>query len=119
MDAVNTALAELEAQCARLEPLIEAHDWSALDALVADMGRARHALTNAWESTEGQRTPEFEREAMLRARRVFEYRAWHLQRLQQYQSTVSDRLTLISKWKSYAKMVGSRPGRATLFSDVR
>jgi hypothetical protein len=113
-------MAELEAQCARLAPLVEVRDWRGLSKLTSDMARERHAMMNAWDAAASARTPQFEQEIRERIARVVEYRAWYLGRLEEYRGGVSERLSLISRWKAYARSIAGKPRRQpALFSDVR
>ncbi|HTV91732.1 MAG TPA: hypothetical protein VMG98_03355 [Verrucomicrobiae bacterium] len=100
--------------------MIDQHDWHGFERLLSDMGRARHAVQNAWEASQAERTAEFEAEIAARVRRVLEYREWQLRRLQQFNEETGGRLQLISRWKAYARSVaGRRQNRAALFTDVR
>lgn len=110
----------LEFQCKELGPLIDRCDWSGFEALLSQMGHARHVVMNAWEAAQPQRTPEFDEEIAGRVRHVLEYREWQLKRLQRFRDETGGRLQLISRWKSYARSVaGKRRSQAALFSDVR
>ncbi len=120
LQTIRTAVAELETQCAQLAAHIDAREWTQLENLLHEMGKARHALINAWEESAATRDPAFDREMSLRVRRVFEYRAWQIKRLHEYGTDVSGRLAVISQWKSYARSVAGKGGnRAALFSDLR
>jgi len=120
LDAVQSGVATLEAQCRDLGPLIDRLEWDGLDRLLSDMGRVRHELMNAWEATRDERTDEFSDEIAARIRRVLTYREWQLKRLQKLRDELGGRLTLVSRWKSYARSVaGRRQSRAALFTDVR
>lgn len=117
---MRSSVAVLEAQCRELGPMIDQHDWHGFERLLSDMGRARHAVQNAWEAAMSERTAEFDQEIAVRVRRVLEYREWQLQRLQRFNAETGGRLQLISRWKAYARSVaGRRQTRAALFSDVR
>ncbi len=110
----------LEGQCKELGPLIDRCDWPGFEALLTQMGRARHLVMNAWEAAQPERTPEFDDEIAARVRRVLEYREWQLKRLQRFSEETGGRLQLISRWKSYARSVaGKRRNQAALFSDIR
>jgi hypothetical protein len=120
LDDVRTGVAELEVQCRELGPLIDRRDWQRFETLLSDMGRARHAVMNAWEAAQSERTPEFDQEIAMRVRRVLEYREWQLKRLQRFQDESGGRLKLISRWKAYARAVaGRRPKAAAVFNDIR
>lgn len=111
---------ELEAQCRELGPMIDRRDWGGFERLLSDMGRARHAVMNAWEAAQSERTVEFDREIATRVRRVLEYREWQLRRLQRFQDESGERLQLISRWKAYARSVaGRRRQNAAILNDVR
>ena len=120
LDDVRTGVAELELQCRELGPLIDRRDWAAFEHLLSDMSRARHAVMNAWQAAEAERTPEFDSEIALRVRRVLEYREWQLRRLERFRDESGGRLQLISRWKAYARSVaGRRDKQASIFTDVR
>ncbi len=120
LDDVRSGVAALEAQCRELGPLIDQHDWHGFERLLSEMARARHAVQNAWEASEPERTPEFEAEIAARVRRVLEYREWQLARLQRFNDESGGRLQLISRWKAYARSVaGKRRNQSALFNDVR
>jgi hypothetical protein len=120
LDDVRSSVSVLEVQCKELGPLIDRCDWVAFEALLTQMGRARHLVMNAWEAAQPQRTPEFDEEIATRVRRVLEYREWQLKRLERFRDETGGRLQLISRWKSYARSVaGKRRNQAALFSDVR
>lgn len=120
LDEVRSGVAELEVQCRELGPLIDKRDWAEFERLLSDMGRARHAVMNAWEAAQPERTPEFDEEIAMRVRRVLEYREWQLKRLQRFQDESGGRLQLISRWKAYVRSVaGRRQPLAAIFNDVR
>jgi hypothetical protein len=120
LDDVRSCVAELEVQCRELGPVIDRRDWSAFAHLLSDMGRARHAVMNAWETAQPERTPEFDQEIATRVRRILEYREWQLKRLQRFQDESGGRLQLISRWKAYARSVaGRRRPNAAVLNDVR
>jgi hypothetical protein len=120
LDDVRSSLAELEVQCRALGPLIDRRDWTGFENLLSDMGRARHAVANAWLAAQAERTPEFDREIATRVKRVLEYREWQLKRLQRFQDESGGRLQLISRWKAYARsVVGRRQRQAAILNDVR
>jgi hypothetical protein len=116
---VRSKIAELEAHCAQLAALIDAQDWNGLESLLHEMGKTRHSLTDAWAAAQSERTPEVEKDIATRVRRVLEYRSWQLSRLRDFNAGVSERLGLLSKWKTYARAVGKQPNAAALFSDIR
>jgi hypothetical protein len=120
LEDVRSGVAELEVQCRDLGPIIDRRDWSAFESLLSDMGRARHAVMNAWEAARAERTPEFDHEIATRVRRVLEYREWQLKRLQRFQDESGGRLQLISRWKAYARSVaGRRRQNGAVLNDVR
>ncbi|MGD0967224.1 MAG: hypothetical protein ABR949_02955 [Candidatus Aquilonibacter sp.] len=120
LDDVRTSVAALEAQCRELGPLIDQRNWHGFERLLSEMARARHAVQNAWEASQPERTQEFDQEIAARMRRVLEYREWQLRRLQQFNDESGGRLQLISRWKAYARSVaGKRQNRAAIFTDVR
>jgi len=120
LEDVRSSVAELEAQCRAIGPLIDKRDWKGFESLLSDMARSRHAVANAWEAAQAERTPAFDQEISGRVRRVLEYREWQLRRLQRFYDDAGGRLTLISRWKSYAKtVVGKRERQGALFSDIR
>ncbi len=120
LDEVRTGVAELEVQCRELGPLIDRRDWQSFEVLLSNMSRARHAVMNAWEAAQPERSPEFDQEIAMRVRRVLEYREWQLKRLQRFHDESSGRLKLISRWKAYARAVaGRRPKTAALLNDIR
>jgi hypothetical protein len=120
LEDVRTALAALERLCAPLASLLDGRDWKGCERLISDMGRARHALANAWEAAADARTPEFEREVRERVQKVLAYREWHLERVKVRRAETGERHALISRWKAYARSVaGKRRNRPALFSDVR
>jgi hypothetical protein len=117
---IRSNVAALEAQCRELAPLVDRCEWKSLERLLSDMARVRHALANAWDATEGDRTSEFEEEIRTRVQRVLEYRQYQLQRLEQFRDQTGERLKLISRWRTYARSVaGKRRAPAALFSDIR
>ena len=119
-DDVRSGLAELETQCRELGPLIDKRDWKGFKALLSDMARARHAVMNAWEAAQPERTPQFDEEIATRVRRVLQYREWQLQRLQRFYDETGGRLKLISRWKSYARSVAGRGKReGAVVNDIR
>ena len=120
LEDVRTGVTELEVQCRELGPLIDRRDWAAFEHLLSDMGRARHAVMNAWQAAETERTPEFDTEIATRVRRVLEYREWQLRRLERFRDETGGRLQLISRWKTYARSVaGRRTNSAAIFTEVR
>lgn len=120
LDEVRSGVAELEVQCRELGPLIDKRDWAGFEHLLSDMGRARHAVMNAWEAAQPERTPAFDDEIAMRVRRVLEYREWQLKRLQRFQDESGGRLQLISRWKAYARSVAGRgQPHAAIFNDIR
>jgi hypothetical protein len=120
LEEVRSGVAELEVQCRDLGPIIDRHDWKAFESLLSAMGRSRHAVMNAWEAAQPERTPEFDQEIAARVRRVLEYREWQLKRLQRFQDESGGRLQLISRWKAYARSVaGRRAQNAAVVNDVR
>jgi hypothetical protein len=120
LDDVRSGVTELETQCRELGPLIDKRDWKGFALLLSDMGRARHAVMNAWEAAQPERTAEFDAEIAARVRRVLEYREWQLKRLERFYDETGGRLQLISRWKSYARSVaGRRKQDGAVFNDVR
>jgi hypothetical protein len=120
LDEVRSGVAELETQCRDLGPLIEKRDWKRFALLLSDMGRARHAVMNAWEAALPERTAEFDAEIAARVRRVLEYREWQLRRLQRFYDDTGSRLQLISRWKAYARSVaGRRMRNPAVLNDIR
>ena len=119
LEEVRSTLAEVERLCAQLAPIVDRGAWDEFDRLLIDMRRTRHALTNAWDAAQAERTPEFEQEIRERVQRVLAYREWHLQRMRTQNEEAGQRLNLISRWRSYARAVGERPRKSVLFSDLR
>jgi hypothetical protein len=118
---VRSSLTTLEAQCHELAPLVDRCEWKQLERLLSDMARVRHALSNAWEAAQAERTPEFEEEIRTRVQRVLEYRDFQLHRLEQFRDQTGARLQLISRWRTYARSVAGkrRTPSAALFTDIR
>jgi uncharacterized protein YigA (DUF484 family) len=119
---VRAGVTLLEEQCRELGPLIDRSDWDGFARLLSDMARARHLTMNAFDAGRPHLTPEFENEIKLRVQRVLEYREWHLDRLRKMNDGISERLQLLSRWKSYARSVAAKrsmPANAKLFSDIR
>lgn len=113
-------MAQVEALCAPIAPLLDRRDWKGFEKLLRDTARARHALSNAWHAAESVRTPEFDDEIRARVKKVLDYREWHLQRLKKRHAQTEERLQLISRWKAYARSVaGKRTAGYALFSDIR
>jgi hypothetical protein len=120
LDDVRTGVSELELQCRELGPVIDRRDWQRFEHLLSDMSRSRHAVMNAWQAAQAERTPEFDQEIAARVRRVLEYREWQLRRLQRFQDESGGRLQLISRWKAYARTVAGRQEKASaILNDVR
>lgn len=120
LEDVRSGVAELETQCRELGPLIDKRDWKRFALLLSDMGRARHAVMNAWEAAQSERTAEFEAEIAARVRRVLEYREWQLRRLHRFYDETGSRLQLISRWKAYARSVaGRRKQNSAVLNDIR
>jgi len=120
LEDVRTGVTELEVQCRELGPLIDRRDWTAFEHLLSDMGRARHAVMNAWEAAQAERTAEFDNEIATRVRRILEYREWQLKRLQRFQDESGGRLQLISRWKAYARsVIGRRQQNGAILNDAR
>jgi hypothetical protein len=120
IDDVRAAMAELETLCAPLATILDRRDWKGCEKLLSDMARARHALQNAWDASKDVRTDEFDDEIRARVKKVIDYRAWHVQRLQKRHAQTGERLQMIARWKAYARSVaGKQRARPVLFSDIR
>jgi hypothetical protein len=121
LEQVRARVAELETQCHALAPLVDNRDWHGFEALLVGMRRSRHALANAWEAAQPERTAQFESEIRTRVQRILEYRQYQIGRIDQVHGETGERLRLISRWKSYARSVARKRGSQTspLFSDIR
>jgi predicted outer membrane protein len=110
--AVESALYELETLCVRLERGLMRRQWSDIDAAIADSRRITHALQNAMEDAASVRDREFDQRVMRRLSHVHAIRQNQMERLQQYQDAVSQRLQLIARWKGAVKSISRRGTRA-------
>ncbi len=104
----------LEAACAEFERALAARDWPEMDRALAQERRSRHGLQNAFEAAASVRDEAFDRELFKRVRYVYAVRENQLARLRQYRDQVGERLTLLSKWKQFARNFGKETPRGRL-----
>lgn len=108
LDAVESALRELEMLCGRLERALTTRGWEALQSAIADSRRITHALQNAMDDAKGVRDPAFDEQVTRRLRYVHAIRQNQMARLQQYQGAIHERLSLIARWKSALRSLGAK-----------
>jgi hypothetical protein len=106
--AVEASLRELETLCGTLERTLMQRRWSEMEGAICDSRRVTHALQNAMDEAGNVRDAAFDEQVFRRLRYVFAIRDNQMKRLQQYRSTVSERLTLLARWKAALKAIGSK-----------
>lgn len=121
LESVTACVTELENLCNEIELSLRASDWQRLSGVLQEVRRAMHAFENAMAETAEERDEAFDRTVFARLQRVYAVRDEQVQRLQAIHDGIGERLRSISRWKQYARAVGTRergkPPR--LFSDVR
>ena len=110
LEAVAREVVALEQLCNELASSADSHDWTRFETALRDCRRVTHALENALHDSEGQRHEAFEKQLHARVKRILEMREVQLKRLHEYHETVGEKLRTISKWKTYARAIGSRAG---------
>ena len=118
LEGVETELHALEALCGTLESAMMRRSWAELNAAIADSRRVTHALQNALDDARAVRTPAYDEEIFRRIRYVYAIRQNQMTRLQQFGESVTERLQLISRFKSAARSMasGERPAQKRLGS---
>jgi len=110
LEAVAREVVALEQLCNELTSSADSRDWARFETALRDCRRVTHALKNALHDSEGQRHDAFENQLHVRVRHILEVREVQLNRLREYHETVGEKLRTISKWKTYARAIGSRAG---------
>ena len=110
LEAVAREVVALEQLCNELASSADSRDWDRFKTVLRDCRRVTHALKNALHESEGQRHEVFEKQLRERVKRILHVREAQLTRLREYHETVGEKLRTISKWKTYARAIGSRAG---------
>ena len=121
LETVTARVSELEVLCNDIELSLRTNDWDRLQAVLCDVRRAMHAFENAMAETAHERDDEFDRVVFARLQHVYAVRDEQVKRLRAIHEGIGERLRAISRWKQYARAVGTRDAGkpARLFSDVR
>jgi hypothetical protein len=116
LEAIDSALRELEALCAMLERALVRRSWRDVERAIADSRRITHALQNAMEEAAHLRSAAFDEGVLRRLRHVYALRQNQMARLQQYRDAVGDRLKLTARWKAALRSMST--GRAARVQAV-
>ena len=115
--AVEEQTGALESLCGKLETALVRRRWDDLADAIADSRRVTHALQNALDDSRSVRSAEFDESIFRRIRYVFAIRQNQMVRLQQFNDAVTERLSLLARWKSAVRSMGSgRPPASRLAS---
>lgn len=104
--AVEEQLHALETLCGTLETALMRRRWNDLDAAIADSRRVTHALQNALDDARSARDEAYDEAISKRIRYVFAIRQNQMVRLQQFNGAVTERLSLLARWKSAVRSMG-------------
>ncbi len=107
LEAVAREINGLESLCVVIDVAVKGRDWSRLSEALALSRRAMHAFENAMADATPYRDETFDQAAFARLQQIYAYRQERLDALQSYHDDVGARLRQLSKWKSYARSVGS------------
>lgn len=120
LEAIAATVTGLEQLCNELEFALRETDWPRMDAAIADTRRTMHALENAMADATPVRTVEFDKAIFARLQRVYSVRDEQMKRLTAVHEEIAERLRALSRWKGYARSIGSEPTRPPrIFSDLR
>ena len=85
-----------------------AGDWNAAGNALRSSRRSTRAFLDAMERCAGERDEEFDRRIHARMRRVFDMREDQLERLRVFRDGVGTRLQTLSRWKAFARSLGTK-----------
>lgn len=120
LETIAATVAGLEQLCNELELALRESDWPRMEAAIADTRRTMHALENAMADATSVRTVEFDEAIYARLQRVYSVRDEQMKRLATMHEETGERLRALSRWKGYARSIGSEPARPPrIFSDLR
>jgi Mg2+ and Co2+ transporter CorA len=111
--AVEISLRELETLCGRLERSLMHRRWDEVETAIADSRRITHALQNAMDDAREVRDSSFDETVKRRLYYVHAIRQNQMERLQQYQDAVRERLRLMARWKTAIKTLAARANSAS------
>lgn len=82
--------------------------WDEMETAIADSRRIAHALQNAMDDSRSVRDESFDENVKRRLYYVHAIRQNQMERLQQYQDAVGQRLRLMARWKTALKTLAAR-----------
>ncbi len=107
LEAVAREINGLESLCIEIDAAVTARDWGRLERALADSAATMQALEGAMAAAVPYRDEQFDRAAYARLQQIYTYRQERLDALQQYHDEVGERLRALSRWKSYARSLGT------------
>ncbi len=107
LEAVAVEINTLERLCVEIDAAFGAREWARLDRAIADSRKAMHGLENAMAEALPYRDEAFDRAAFARLQEIYSYRHERLEALRAYHDEIGNRLRQISRWKSYARSMGT------------
>jgi hypothetical protein len=114
LEAVAREITELGRLSVELDAALQARDWPRLDGAIADSRRVRHAMGEAMTAAAPYRDEPFDAAVFTRLQEIYAYRDDRLKALELVHSELGGRLRQLSRWKGYARSVGSKETRRGL-----
>ncbi len=107
IDAVAREINALSAMCEEIDAGLKAHDWARMDTAIADSRRITHALEEAMAEAGPYRDDRFDAAVFQRLQEIYSFRDDRLRTLTQFHEELGERLRQLSRWKGYARSIGS------------
>jgi hypothetical protein len=108
LDGVAREINELERLCGEINAALDERNWARLAGAIADSRRVTHAMENAMADAMPYRDARFNQAVFARLQRIFSYRQERMRELEAFHHEVAEKLKQISRWKVYARSLGSR-----------
>lgn len=107
LDAVAREINALSSLCEELDAGLNAQDWARMDRAIADSRRVTHALEEAMAEAAPYRDERFDGAVFRRLQEIYAYRDDRLKVLTSVHEELGERLRQLSRWKGYARSIGS------------